>query len=510
MHLLRVFGFFLATAIALALSVPGLAAPPSRDAVPDINEQGWKYLYWGMTRQEVREAVHAHGGVAGAATRPARLLLGFDPGWNPLEFVPGQPGAPAVDLLALPTDVQDAELLLADDRLFGACMAKHTPQHIQDKLFNAMRRRYPGAESSMAGPGRYRFLHESPQRAIVWDARPTGFTLCFYDPRLLAVLRGAAPPEAFRQELARAPETTAPAHPGREAPVQPLAGDLWTEPRTGMQFAFLPGGCFTTAKGERRCREPFWIAVFETTNAQMRTFDPNHHSGAAPGSGLDSDTMPAVGLKPSQAKAFAAWLGRRNPGHVFGLPDQLQWEFAARPPQDGESAPFLAGWTPWGNPGEACLHANVANQGDGQGDGQGQRGFPCQDGFAAAAPVGMFQPNAWGLHDMLGNAWEWCEAEPKVGSEVGPEVGQGSGLETAGQDRTTLACGGGWESAPGQVHAGARLWPENVSQDTPVGFRLVMRRVLGAPSRDSRAETLHGAQGPQRSKPARSAVEEGW
>lgn len=496
MHILRAFNLLLVTAIALALSVPGLAAPPSRDAVPDINEQGWKYLYWGMTQQEVREAVHAHGDAVDAATRPARLLLGFGPGWNPLEFAPGQPGSPAVDILALPSSLQDAELLLAGDRLFGACMAKHTPQHVQDKLFNAMRRRYPRAESSMAGPGRYRFLHESPQRVIVWDARPTGFTLCFYDPRLLAVLRGVAPPEAVHQELAAAPEMTAP--PGREAPVQPLAGDLWTEPRTGMQFAFLPGGCFTTAKGERHCLEPFWIAVFETTNAQMRIFDPNHHSGAAPGSALDSDTMPAVGLKPSQAKAFAAWLGRRNPGHVFGLPDQLQWEFAARPPQDAEHAAFLAGWTPWGNPGEACLHANVANQGA----GPGQPGFPCQDGFAAAAPVGMFQPNAWGLHDMLGNAWEWCEA--------GQEVGQGTGLKTAGQGRTMPACGGGWESAPGQIHAGARLWPEDMAADTPVGFRLVMRRVLRAPPMDPHAGPQQEQLVPQRTKPARSAVEEGW
>lgn len=498
MHILRAITLLLVTAIALALSVPGRAAPPSRDAVPDINELGWKYLYWGMTQQEVREAVHAHGDTVGAATRPARLLLGFDPGWHPLEFLPDQPGAPPVDILALPSSLQDAELLIANDRFFGACMTKHTPQHVQDKLYNAMRRRYPRAESSMAGPGRYRFLHESPQRAIVWDARPTGFTLCFHDPRLLAVLRGAAPPEAVRQEPARTPAMVAPFHSDQSAPVQPLAGDLWAEPHTGMRFAYLPGGCFTTAKGERHCLEPFWMAVFETTNAQMRVFDPNHHSGAAPGSPLDSDIMPAVGLKPSQAKAFSAWLGRRNPGFVFGLPDQLQWEFAVRPPQDGENASFQAGWTPWDTPGEACRHANVANQDA----GTGQAGFPCQDGFAAAAPVGMFQPNAWGLHDMLGNAWEWCEA--------GLEFRQGDGLESSDQDRTMPACGGGWESAPGQVHAGARLWPESMGADTPVGFRLVMRRVLSAAPMDSPSGARQAPLLPRRTPPGRSAVEEGW
>ncbi len=486
----RVFHSILLVVLVLGVAGQGIATPPSRDAVPDINELGWKFLYWGMTQQEVREAIQAHGGTVGTPSRPVSLLLGFDPGWNPLEFTLDQQGVAALDLLALPSDVQDAELLFADDRLFGIRIAKHTPQHVQDKLFNAMRRRYPQAVSSMAGPGRYRFLHQSPQRVIVWDARPTGFNLGFYDPRVLGILRDTALLGDLQREVTPTQERAAPAPLGQETPRQPLAGDLWTEPHTGMQFTFLPGGCFTTTKRERRCVEPFWMAVFETTNAQMRIFDPNHYSGEAPGSTLDSDTMPAVGLKPSRARAFAAWLSRRTQGRVFNLPDELQWEFAARPPEDGELPTFQAGWTPWTTPDAACDHANVGNQDPGRED----NAFSCLDGFATAAPVGMFQPNAWGLHDMLGNAWEWCE----------------TGADTAVDDRNTAACGGGWDSGPGQVHAGARLWLENMGANTPVGFRLVMRRVLTAgptePQTGGRPRTPDSRQ----AKPPRFALEEGW
>ena len=144
------------------------------------------------------------------------------------------------------------------------------------------------------------------------------------------------------------------------------------------------------------------------------------------------DSEPVVCVSWHDAKAYAAWLSART-GHSYRLPSEAEWEYAAR----GGSLRYRY----WGDDEdgrEACRFANLADQGL-------QRILPasCQDGFATTAPVGRFSPNPFGLHDMLGNVWEWVE---DCGSEDYSQATSDASPFRAEGCRTRSLRGGAWSS----------------------------------------------------------------
>lgn len=128
---------------------------------------------------------------------------------------------------------------------------------------------------------------------------------------------------------------------------------------------------------------PWWVGV--------RGADWRHPEG--PRSGIeDRADHPVVHVSHDDALAYARWAGRR-------LPTEAEWEYAARGGLAGKRYPWgdelMAGDT-----GEEW-QVNIF-----------QGSFPAtntaEDGWTTTAPVTAYRPNGYGLHQMVGNVWEWC------------------------------------------------------------------------------------------------------
>jgi formylglycine-generating enzyme required for sulfatase activity len=177
---------------------------------------------------------------------------------------------------------------------------------------------------------------------------------------------------------------------------------------------------------------------------------------------VQRDDEPVVCVSFADAEAFAAWLTRRT-GRAYRVPSSVEFEYAARAGSD-------AAWY-WGNQSEeACLHANIADQTLAQ-RWPSRQSYHCDDGFEHTAPSKRFQPNAFGLYDMIGNAWEWtadCWRDDLADAPT-----DGSAQRAPGGDcafRTPM--GGSWISGPGWSRASVRSKDPEHYRSFMLGFRV--------------------------------------
>lgn len=114
-----------------------------------------------------------------------------------------------------------------------------------------------------------------------------------------------------------------------------------------------------------------------------------------------NDKQPVACLSWNDAKEYVKWLSNAS-GKSYRLPSEAEWEYAAR-------AGSVTARYYWGNnPDEACRYANVTDQTTHEGQSWAIK-HECRDGHWFTAPVANYAANAFGLHDMIGNVWEWVE-----------------------------------------------------------------------------------------------------
>lgn len=255
-------------------------------------------------------------------------------------------------------------------------------------------------------------------------------------------------------------------------PVVAGAETPYVDSSTGMEFVLIKGGCFSqgdsSGEGEpnerpvhETCVDDFYLGKNEVTNEQYKKFKANHNSGSSEGANLDEARQPVVNVSWTDGVAFAAWLSEQS-GQSYRLPTEAEWEYAARA---GTTTSRFWG----GNPDEACTYGNVADLMAKQ-----QRPkwttFFCDDGYVVAAPVGSFKPNAFGLYDILGNVWEWCE--DVYNSEAYGRLPKDNPVYR-GPGEYQVMRGGGWSNGPLGIRSSHRVGLSPDFGHHALGLRLV-------------------------------------
>ena len=171
------------------------------------------------------------------------------------------------------------------------------------------------------------------------------------------------------------------------------------------------------------------------------------------------DDEPVVCVGWNDAVAYAQWLSAGT-GLPYRLPTEAEWEYAARAGTGTER--------PWGD-GVPCDHANLHDATGQALNGLGVDPVDCDDGYARTAPVGSFAANPFGLHDMLGNVFEWtadCWHDDYTEAPT-----DGTARVEAGCSRHALR-GGAWKDDLGTVRAGTRVGLPADFRSQYFGFRI--------------------------------------
>jgi len=178
----------------------------------------------------------------------------------------------------------------------------------------------------------------------------------------------------------------------------------------GMQFVLIEAGVFMMgAPGmdaladqlpshRVRITKPFYMGRHEVTQEQWEEImgdNPSDFVGA---------TRPVERVSWDAVQTFIQKLNTSEGGDYYRLPTEAEWEYAAKAGTEDR-------YVGTNIESEVCRFANVSDGTLREAATEYYEGewVSCKDGYMNTAPVGSFEPNAWGLYDMIGNVWEWVQ-----------------------------------------------------------------------------------------------------
>jgi formylglycine-generating enzyme required for sulfatase activity len=177
------------------------------------------------------------------------------------------------------------------------------------------------------------------------------------------------------------------------------------------------------------------------------------------------EDSPVVCVSWEDATAFTKWLAKKT-GKPYRLLSSTEFEYATRA---GTRGPWF-----WGSDNaKACEFANVADDTYRRLYSYGPV-FNCNDGWERVAPVGSFKPNPWGLHDMLGNAWEWSEDCFHADMSNVPTDGRAWMAEDNGDCKARTPRGGAWASGTDWLKAISQSRDPIEYHSQLLGFRVAL------------------------------------
>lgn len=235
-------------------------------------------------------------------------------------------------------------------------------------------------------------------------------------------------------------------------PTPPPEGKTWTDPVTGMDFVWVPGGCFDRGCGDwdgeccdselpvrEVCLDGFWMGKYEVTQGQWTQIMGSNSSNFQSG-----DNYPVEQVSWYDTQDFIAELNSQG-FSTFRLPTEAEWEYAAR--SGGREEKYAGG-----------------DDLDNLSWYSGNSGMETHE-------VGTKAANGLGIYDMSGNVSEWVSdwyesnyySESPQDNPQGPETGSFRVLR-----------GGSWYELAPYCRAAYRFYSSPDYRESGIGFRLAL------------------------------------
>jgi formylglycine-generating enzyme required for sulfatase activity len=289
---------------------------------------------------------------------------------------------------------------------------------------------------------------------------------------------GAAPQQAHVAQGDRIKVDAKIVHGAPEGLFKPGAGrtEWFKDLDVGPEMVVVPEGSFTMGsraseiaalkkeyssdqpdrEGPQRTvtiKKPFAVGRFAVTFDEWdaAVADGGCNSYRPDDAGWGRGRRPVINVSWEDAKAYARWLAERT-GKTYRLLSETEWEYCCRA---GTTTAF---W--WGG----SISTRQANYDGNHTFGGGSKG----EYRKQTVPVDSFEPNPWGLYQVHGNVWEWCEDNWQSDYKGASQDGS---VRTGGDVSLRVLRGGSW-GVQGGLRSASRDWSHLSNRDSFIGFRV--------------------------------------